>query len=89
MSNPPCICQKRSGPLDFEALASDCPLHGSEAEATHTQPGFTTPEALKEEALRLGSPMVFEAAEYIETYHRLYAKALVELVELRERVRAS
>lgn len=48
-----------------------------------TQPDYETPEQLKAHALDIGSPMVYQAAEYIETYHALYAKALVQISRLR------
>lgn len=44
-----------------------------------TLPDYETPEQLKAEALEMGSPMTYQAAEYIERYHRLYAKALIEI----------
>lgn len=69
-----CNCLRTSGP--FETMTDDCPVHD-------TKGGFTTPEALKAEALELGSTMAYAAAEYIESLHKLYAKALVEIAELR------
>lgn len=36
-------------------------------------------ESLKKEALDLGSTLFYEAAEYIETLHRLHARALIRV----------
>jgi len=62
-------------------------MDGKGANNVVSQPDYETPEGLKAHALDIGSPMVYQAAEYIENYHALYAKALIELAALRDEVK--